>query len=192
MAIATSLARAGVSLTRIVFILLAVTPFLWMLSTSLKGAQEPLFTLPPQWLPQAPTLKHYVEVWQSLPLPTFALNSLIVTLVATTFNVANALGAGIALSRFNFAGKRWVYLAVLATMFIPFQVLMIPLYTLVLKLGLTHDAGGNLGLWLGLAIPFVISGFGILMIKQAMDELPKDSEEAAMLDGAIAPYPHNP
>jgi putative chitobiose transport system permease protein len=171
-------------LARLLFIVLAVLPFLWMLSTSLKGAAEPLFSLPPQWLPQTPTLAHYLKVWQSLPIVTFALNSLVVTLFATAFNLMNSLGAGIALSRFDFWGKRWINVLVLATMFIPFQVLMIPLYTLVLQLGLTFEAMGRLGLWLGLAIPFAISGFGILMIKQAMDELPKDAEEAAMLDGA--------
>jgi putative chitobiose transport system permease protein len=174
-------------LVRLLFIGLAVLPFLWMLSTSLKGAQEPLFSLPPQWLPQAPTLEHYVKVWNSLPILTFGFNSLIVTLFATACNLMNSLGAGIALSRFEFSGKRWVQIAVLATMFIPFQILMIPLYTLVLQLGLTFEASGRLGLWLGLAIPFAISGFGILMVKQAMDELPKDAEEAAMLDGANLP-----
>jgi putative chitobiose transport system permease protein len=176
--------KSGAVLVRLLFIGCAVLPFVWMLSTSLKGAEEPLFSLPPQWLPQLPTLAHYIKVWQSLPIITFGFNSLVVTLFATAFNIINSLGAGIALSRFEFSGKRWVNVLVLATMFIPFQVLMIPLYTLVLQLGLTFEASGRLGLWLGLAVPFAISGFGILMVKQAMDELPKDAEEAAMLDGA--------
>jgi putative chitobiose transport system permease protein len=169
---------------RLVFIALAVLPFLWILSTSLKGPEEALFSLPPQWWPQHPTLMHYQTVWNRLPLGTFLVNSSIVTLLATASNLGNALLAGVALSRYHFKGKALIEGLILSTMFIPFQVLMIPLYVLVLQWGLTYDALGKPGLWLGLALPYLVSGFGIFMVKQAMDELPRDAEEAARLDGA--------
>ena len=168
---------------RLVFIALAILPFLWMLSTSFKGSQEALFSSPPQWLPQSPTWEHYQKVWDALPLPQFFLNSLVVTCLASFGNVLNAVLAGMALSRFNFKGKRLFLMLILATMFVPFEVLMIPLYKTVLSLGLTASSG-QVPLWIGLALPFCVSGFGILMVKQALDELPSAYEEAARLDGA--------
>ena len=165
------------------FILVAVMPFLWMLATSFKGTEEALFTTPPQWIPMHPTLEHYVKVWQQLPMLQFFFNSLVVTTLASFANVLNAVLAGIALSRFNFKGKTFFFALIFATMFVPFEVLMIPLYKTVLNLGLTASAG-KIPLWVGLALPFCVSGFGILMVKQAVDELPPYYEEAAVLDGA--------
>jgi putative chitobiose transport system permease protein len=172
-----------IGLARSLCVLVAILPFLWMLTTSFKSSEEALFSTPPQWLPHAPTLEHYLKVLQSLPLPQFFLNSLVVTSLATLANVVNALLAGIALSRFQFKAKPWVYALIFATMFVPFEVLMIPLYTFVLKLGLTARSG-IFALWAGLALPFCVSGFGILMVKQAVDEIPLYYEEAAVLDGA--------
>jgi putative chitobiose transport system permease protein len=170
-------------LGRTFFILIAVMPFLWMLSTSFKGSEEALFTTPPQWVPLHPTFEHYVKVWQALPMLQFFVNSLVVTTLASLGNVLNAVLAGIALSRFEFRGKTLFFGLIFATMFIPFEVLMIPLYKSVLQLGLTARSG-TIPLWIGLALPFCVSGFGILMVKDAVDNLPSYYEEAALLDGA--------
>ena len=170
-------------LGRTFFILIAVMPFLWMLSTSFKGSEEALFTTPPQWVPLHPTLEHYVKVWQALPMLQFFVNSLVVTTLASFGNVLNAVLAGIALSRFDFKGKMLFFALIFATMFVPFEVLMIPLYKTVLQLGLTARSG-TIPLWIGLALPFCVSGFGILMVKDAVDNLPPYYEEAALLDGA--------
>ena len=170
-------------LGRTFFILIAVMPFLWMLSTSFKGSEEALFTTPPQWVPLHPTLEHYVKVWQALPMLQFFVNSLVVTTLASFGNVLNAVLAGIALSRFDFKGKTLFFGLIFATMFVPFEVLMIPLYKSVLQLGLTARSG-MIPLWIGLALPFCVSGFGILMVKDAVDNLPPYYEEAALLDGA--------
>jgi putative chitobiose transport system permease protein len=170
-------------LGRTFFILIAVMPFLWMLSTSFKGSEEALFTTPPQWVPLHPTFEHYVKVWQALPMLQFFVNSLVVTTLASFGNVLNAVLAGIALSRFDFKGKTLFFGLIFATMFVPFEVLMIPLYKSVLQLGLTARSG-MIPLWIGLALPFCVSGFGILMVKDAVDNLPAYYEEAALLDGA--------
>jgi putative chitobiose transport system permease protein len=170
-------------LGRAFFILVAVMPFLWMLSTSFKGSEEALFTTPPQWVPLHPTFEHYVKVWQALPMLQFFVNSLVVTTLASFGNVLNAVLAGIALSRFDFKGKTLFFGLIFATMFVPFEVLMIPLYKSVLQLGLTARSG-MIPLWIGLALPFCVSGFGILMVKDAVDNLPPYYEEAALLDGA--------
>jgi putative chitobiose transport system permease protein len=170
-------------LGRTFFILVAVMPFLWMLSTSFKGSEEALFTTPPQWVPLHPTWEHYVKVWQALPMLQFFVNSLVVTTLASFGNVLNAVLAGIALSRFDFKGKTLFFALIFATMFVPFEVLMIPLYKSVLQLGLTARSG-TIPLWIGLALPFCVSGFGILMVKDAVDNLPPYYEEAALLDGA--------
>ena len=168
---------------RAFFIFVAVMPFLWMLSTSLKGSEEALFTSPPQWMPLHPTWQHYVNVWQSLPMFQFFVNSLVVTTLASVGNVLNAVLAGIALSRFSFKGKTLFFGLIFATMFVPFEVLMIPLYKTVLQLGLSATSE-QIPLWVGLALPFCVSGFGILMVKDALDNLPPYYEEAALLDGA--------
>ena len=170
-------------LGRTFFILVAVMPFLWMLSTSFKGSEEALFTTPPQWVPLHPTFEHYVKVWQALPMLQFFVNSLVVTTLASFGNVLNAVLAGIALSRFDFKGKTLFFGLIFATMFVPFEVLMIPLYKSVLQLGLTARSG-MVPLWIGLALPFCVSGFGILMVKDAVDNLPPYYEEVALLDGA--------
>jgi putative chitobiose transport system permease protein len=113
----------------------------------------------------------------------FFVNSLVVTTLASFGNVLNAVLAGIALSRFDFKGKTLFFGLIFATMFVPFEVLMIPLYKSVLQLGLTARSG-MIPLWIGLALPFCVSGFGILMVKDAVDNLPPYYEEAALLDGA--------
>ena len=91
---------------RLIFIAIAILPFLWMLSTSLKGSGEALFITPPQWIPKDPTLENYARVWTQLPFLHFLLNSAMVTGIATVFNLLNATLAGVVLSRFDFRGKR--------------------------------------------------------------------------------------
>jgi putative chitobiose transport system permease protein len=160
----------------------SILPFLWLLSTALKGPGENIFAYPPQFIPAHPTLDNFVSVWNKVPMFWFFLNSIIVTLLTIVFNIALSVMAAYPLARLRFKGQGAIFFSILATMMIPFQVLMIPLYLICLKLNLTDSAGMVNG-WLGLVLPFAVSGFGIFFVRQALVTLPKELEESAVLDG---------
>lgn len=174
------LTRYGVLL---VLVLASVGPFLWLLSTALKGNQENIFAWPPRFFPQHPTLSHFKTVWQQVNLLGYTINSTVVAILTIVMNLLISLLAAYPLARMRFKGQQTVFLTVLATMMLPFQVIMIPLYLMLLALGLT-EANGPWASWLGLSIPFAVSGFGIFFVRQGLLGLPIELEEAAALDGA--------
>jgi len=166
----------------ILLVLAAIAPFLWLLSTALKGPSENIFAYPPQFIPQHPTLDNFTAVWNKVPMLWFFINSIVVTLLTIFFNITLSVLAAYPLARMRFKGQGAIFFSILATMMIPFQVLMIPLYLICLKLNLTDNAGALNG-WLGLVLPFAVSGFGIFFVRQALVTLPKELEESAVLDG---------
>jgi len=166
--------------------LLSLGPFLWLLSTSFKGAGDDLFTVPVQWWPSHLTLANYVAVWQKIPFLSYFLNSLVVTSFTVVLNLTLSTLAAYALTCFDFWSRRAWLMLILLTMLIPFQVVMLPLFLLVMRLGLTYETGGWLAGNLGLALPFAVSGFGIFFVREAMKSLPPDMLEASVLDGANA------
>lgn len=166
----------------VALVISAVGPFLWLLSTALKGPTENIFAYPPQFIPEHPTLQNFISVWNKVPMFWFFLNSIAVTLLTIFFNISLSVLAAYPLARMNFKGRNAILFSILATMMIPFQVLMIPLYLICLKLNLTDSSGWFNG-WLGLVLPFAVSGFGIFFVRQALVTLPKELEESAVLDG---------
>lgn len=162
--------------------LFSVGPFLWLLSTALKSNAENIFAYPPQWIPNHPTLDHFVKVWDLVPLAGYFINSFVVTGLAVGLTLITSTLAAYPLARMDFKGKNTIFLTILATMMVPFQVLIIPLYLLVNQLHLT-DHSSAWAAYLGLALPFVVSGFGIFFMRQAFIAIPKQLEEAATLDG---------
>ncbi len=163
-------------------VLLSIFPFLWLLSTALKSPSENIFAYPPQFIPAQPTLQNFISVWQKVPMLWFFINSIVVTLLTIVFNITLSVMAAYPLARMQFKGQNAIFFSILATMMIPFQVLMIPLYLICLKLNLT-DAAGLVNGWLGLVLPFAVSGFGIFFVRQALVTLPRELEESAVLDG---------
>ncbi len=168
----------------------AIGPFLWLLSTALKSGSENIFAYPPKLLPETPTLGNFTEVWQKLPMLNFFLNTLVITGLTVLFNLLFSLLSAYPLARMSFRGRQAIFTLVLATMMIPFHVVMIPLYLFMLKLGLTDSNAGLFGShangWLGLVLPFSVSGFGIFFVRQALVSLPKELEESAVLDGCTS------
>ncbi|HEY9744716.1 MAG TPA: carbohydrate ABC transporter permease [Oculatellaceae cyanobacterium] len=162
--------------------IVAVGPFLWLLSTALKGSGENIFAYPPRFVPEHPTLANFVAVWQKVPMLQFFINSTVVTLLTIVLNLSLSILAAYPLARMRFRGQNVIFFGILATMMIPFQVLMIPLYVICLKLSLV-DSAGLLNGWLGLVLPFAFSGFGIFFVRQALVTLPRELEESAVLDG---------
>jgi putative chitobiose transport system permease protein len=158
------------------FALFALLPFLWLVSTSFKGAEE-LFSFPPELVPKKFVLTNYSSVWNAVPFLSYAMNSLIVAAVSIVLNVTLASLAGFALARFRFRGSSLVFFFVLATMMVPKEVTIIPLYVTILKLHLADTLAGVI-------LPFAVEGFAVFLMRQAFMAIPKEIEEAAVLDGA--------
>jgi len=159
---------------------LTVGPFLWLLSTSLKGAGENIYAFPPSLLPQQPTLGNYVKVFESQPFGTYLRNSVVVALIAVTANLLLASLAAYPLARMDFRGRGFVFGVLLATMMVPFQLLMIPVYELALALGLHNTT-------LGLVLPHACTAFGIFFMRQAFLSVPRALEEVALIEGVGRP-----
>jgi multiple sugar transport system permease protein len=111
-----------------------VAPFLWMVSTALKGPAE-IFVYPPRWLPEEIHLENFARAWQAAPFGRFYLNSIVVTLIITISQVATASLAAYVFARLNFPGRDMIFYLYVATLIIPIQVTIIPLYLILNALG---------------------------------------------------------
>lgn len=158
------------------FVLLA-GPFLWQFSTSLKGIGESIFEYPPKFIPESPTFDNYGRVAEAIPVWRYIGNSLIVAVCAATANCFFGALAGYALARLRFPGRKAVYAAFLATIIIPFEVILVSVFLTVRSLGLVDTLAG-------VVLPSAVTGLSILLMRTAFLALPSEVEEAAVLDGA--------
>jgi len=157
---------------------LTVVPFVFTLSSSFKTAAE-IRQVPPTFFPQNLTLDNYTTVLTDpdLPLATFYRNSAVVALANVFTNLFTSSLFGYIFAKFNFPGKRPLFIFLLAQLMIPFQVTMIPGYLILVKLGLLNNL-------LGLIIPSAINPFGIFLMRQFMKSVPDEILDAARVDGA--------
>jgi putative chitobiose transport system permease protein len=153
-----------------------LTPMLWLVSTAFKGPAEDLFIFPPQLIPQQPTLDNFINVWKNNPFGRYFFNSLLVSGLTVGLNLLCCSLAAYPLARLDFAGRDVVFAAIVATILIPFQIVMIPLFILARNLGLVNT-------YMGMIFPAIASAFGIFLLRQAFQGVPKELEEAARLDG---------
>jgi putative chitobiose transport system permease protein len=151
-------------------------PLLWLVSTSLKSPTENIFQQPPQFLPQQPTFGNFVKVWQTNPFGRYLLNSTLVSVLTVGLNLLFCSLAAYPLARLDFRGRDVIFAAIVSTIMIPFQIVMIPLYILTVQLRLVNT-------YLGLIFPAIASAFGIFLLRQAFQGVPKELEEAARMDG---------
>ncbi len=156
--------------------LLLMSPLLWLVSTAFKAPGENIFQYPPQFFPQSPTWANFAWVWNNYPFARYLWNSIVVSVLAVGFNLLFCSLAAYPLARLRFPGRKVIFWAVLGTLMIPFQITMIPLYILAVKLQLTNS-------YLGLVFPYLVSAFGVFLLRQAFMGVPKELEEAARLDG---------
>lgn len=166
----------------IIVSLLSIFPFLWLISTSLKGNAENIFAYPPQLIPTDFTFGNYAGVWEKVNFIGYFLNSVIVAAGTVILNLLLSSLAGYPLARMEFRGKKIAFFAVLATIMIPFQAIMLPVYLITIKLNLV-DSVSNFAGYLGLIMPFAVSAFGIFLMRQAFLGIPREMEEAAIVDG---------
>lgn len=162
--------------------LLSIFPFIWLTSTSLKGVNEDIFAYPPNIVPQDFTWLNYVDVWHRVNFIGYFVNSMIVAALTVFLNLVLSSLAAYPLARMQFKGKRVVFFSILATIMIPFQAIMLPVYIITLKLHLIDSVNAIAG-YLGLVMPFAVSAFGIFLMRQAFLKIPRELEEAAIIDG---------
>lgn|SRR5574344_415727 len=166
----------------IVVCILSIFPFLWLLSTSLKGIDENIFSYPPKIIPSDFTFANYIGVWNQIPFIPYFINSLIVSGFTVILNLIFASLAAYPLARMEFRGKKIIFFAILATIMVPFQAIMLPIYLITLKLNLI-DSVSNFNGYLGLILPFAVNAFGIFLMRQAFLAIPRELEEASFIDG---------
>ena len=162
--------------------LLSIFPFILLTSTSLKGVNEDIFSYPPTIVPQDFTFTNYIDVWHRVNFMGYFANSMIVAALTVILNLILSSLAAYPLARMNFKGKKIVFFSILATIMIPFQAIMLPVYIITLKLHLIDSINAVMG-YLGLVMPFAVSAFGIFLMRQAFLKIPREVEEAAIVDG---------
>jgi multiple sugar transport system permease protein len=153
-----------------------VIPLAWMLVTSLQTLEETRH-YPPTLMPTSLELHNYTDVLQQAPFARWFVNTLVVTVIVVLGNLVFCSLAGYAFARIRFVGREFVFVLILATLMVPFQVVIIPTFLIVKTFGLIDTLGA-------LILPNLASAFGIFMLRQFFRTLPIELEEAARIDGA--------
>ncbi len=152
------------------------SPFAWMVLGSFKSNRE-LQQIPPTWWPDAASLDNYTQLFSRLDFGTYFLNSTIVAVAVTVGNLLFCSMLGYALAMLSFPGKKLLFGLVMGTLLIPGVVTFVPLFVLVANAGLINTLPG-------LILPFLVSPFGVFLMRQFILGLPRDLLDAARVDGA--------
>lgn len=164
------------------FVLLAIgsiimlIPIFWMLSTAFKESGQ-IWSVPPVWIPIPVVLDNFRDVFEILPVDKLFSNSVMVSVITTIIQLMTSCMGAYAFARLKFRGKNLIFLFFMASMMIPRYILTIPLFLIFnqLKLGNTMPA---------LILPGCVSAFSIFLLRQFIEELPAEFDEAATIDGA--------
>jgi ABC-type glycerol-3-phosphate transport system permease component len=160
-----------------VYLFITVAPLVWVLSTSFKPNQEAM-SFPPKFLPDHPTLENYFFVLTDSKLVLSLINSLIVSVGSTTLSVTVSALGGYAFARYDFKGKNLLMSIILAMFMIPVVINIIPLYIMLANVGLLNSLVA-----LVLTFQILIIPLNIFLLKNYFESLPKELEEAALIDG---------
>ena len=155
--------------------IIVVFPFLWMILTSFKTNGEAM-QIPPTIIPTAWVTDAYSEIVTAIPFATVYMNTIISAVVTTAVQVAFCAMAAYAFARIEFPFKNIIFLIILSVLMVPGQIFLIPQYLIVQKLGLLDTLPA-------LMLPNLFSAFGTFLLRQFFMSLPKELEEAAVLDG---------
>lgn len=151
-------------------------PFVWMVLGSLKTEGE-LRRIPPTWWPGEFTLDNYTQLFSRLDFSTYFLNSTVVAVAVTTGNLLFCSAVGYALAKLEFRGRRALFTLVMTTLMVPGVVTFVPLFILVANAGLVDSLPGMI-------LPYLVSPFGVFLMRQYILGLPSDLLEAGRVDGA--------
>lgn len=155
--------------------ILVSIPFLWMISSAFKPENE-ILAIPPTIFPENPTFDNFIKLFTEMNFLVYLKNTLIIVAVSSVGLLFNGM-AGYGFAKFDFKGKEKLFYLVLATMMIPGQVTMIPVYLLLNEMGLTNTMSG-------IILPGLVAAFNIFLFRQFMATIPTSLIEAARLDGA--------
>lgn len=153
----------------------ALFPFYWMVSSSFKVGPD-IFAYPPVIFPTRFTMDNFILVWNTIEVPRVMFNTVLVTVSVVVLNLFLSGMVSYALVKLKFPGRNALFIVVLAFMMVPFQLLMVPLFILVNKLGMMST-------YWGMILPSCLSSFSIFLLRQAMMGVPDDFIDAAKLDG---------
>jgi multiple sugar transport system permease protein len=156
--------------------IIILAPVVWTLSTSLRTPAES-FSVPPQWIPLRPDFTNYFDVFVRVPFATYVVNSFIVTGAIVLGQLVTASLAGYAFARLNFPFRDALFWLVMATVMVPLQATIIPVFVLISSLGLADTLAS-------LILPALPTAFGTFLLRQYFMAMPNDYEEAALIDGA--------
>ena len=167
----TILAYAVLALGSVVMLF----PFVWMITSAFKVPSQ-INAIPPVWIPRPVVLSNFEVVWRRVDLTRLYANSLFVSSSLTAIVLYTSASVGYVFAKYQFRGRDLIFLAIIATMMIPWPATMVPVYQVCLKLGLINS-------WWGIIIPSVFSTFGIFMMRQFMHSIPNELCDAARVDG---------
>jgi multiple sugar transport system permease protein len=152
-----------------------LVPLIWMVVVSLETRKQAT-TFPPVLIPSSVHLSNYADAWNAVPFAHYFVNSLLYSVATVAGNLLFCSLAAYAFARIRFFGRNVLFVVLLATLMVPFQVILIPTFLIVKKLGMVDTVGG-------LIMPNLCSAFGIFMLRQFFRTLPIELEEAARIDG---------
>ena len=155
--------------------LIIAVPLFWMISSSFKPENK-LFLYPIKWIPKEPIYTNYIKAWTEFPLGKWYWNTIKVTMGIVIFSLSSSALAGYAFAKLHFKGKYVLLIAYISTMMIPFELRIIPQFTLYqfLHLSNTH--------WT-IILPWVFNPFNVFMLRQAFMSIPGEITESAKIDG---------
>ena len=155
--------------------LLILTPFFWMISSSLKTDIE-VFNIPFEWIPRQPQWRNYIDIWTAIPMATYIRNTTFLTVIITFLQLLTSSFAAYGFSRMRFKGRDSLFLLYIGTIAVPWQAFMIPQFILMRNLNLTNT------LW-ALVLLQAFSAFGVFLMRQSYLSIPEELSEAARIDG---------
>jgi ABC-type glycerol-3-phosphate transport system permease component len=161
--------------------ILAITPFFWMVSTSLMSLGE---TISRKWLPETPQFENYVIAWTEAKFAKYFLNSMIITITTIAGLLTTSILAGYAFGRIKFFGRNVIFALLLATMMIPESVTMIPNFLIIRGDVIPLPGGSWLNKLPALTVPFMANAFSIFLLRQFFVTIPDELWDAARMDGA--------
>jgi len=156
--------------------IMMLLPFYWMIVTSIKIPSE-IIAFPPKWIPSVITLQNYQRVFRDLAVGVMYRNSAVVAVTKTILMVFTSALTGYVFGKFEFRGRDFLFSSIIATMIIPLQVYMIPLYVMMVDFH-WHNT------YTGLVIPYALSAYAMFLVRQWMHNIPSELIEAARIDGA--------
>jgi len=158
--------------------LITVFPFVWVISTSLKGPQDAITAIPPQLIPRDLTFANYIRVWNQLPVGNFFINSIIVAVVSVVLNLLFTSLAAYPFAKMKFPGRDIIFYLLLATFIVPPQLTYIPSFILAVNVFHYYDS------IIALIFPSLATVFNIFLLRQAFKAVPNDLIDAGRIDGA--------